>query len=431
MKLLPNTLFSRTALLIALLIILSNVAAFSIVRLLYAGVIRDAFAGEIAENLYLAQTELHAMTPEQRPAFLAHVSRSGTRLVTADARVAGLSLTHENLPIEQRLREIMGQPVTVEMDPASHDMWIGFQSDGQGYWFVLPRSRIIATLLPYGPLMWIALLMVVSIGGAYLVIFGLSRRLRAVIAAARTLGRGEQPESLEETGPQEILELSRGFNQMAVGLQRLDAERRLMLAGISHDLRSPLARVRLGLEMVADGGDVGLARNMVQDVEEIDAIIAQFLDYARDGREEEPEEGDLNQVVLDVCARYTTAGAEIGTDLGELPRFGFRRLALRRLVANLVDNAVRYGGGKLQVITRRLAGKVLVTVLDRGPGIGAMDPAELLKPFVRANSSRGDQYGAGLGLAIAERIARTHAGALRLSNRDGGGLQVVVELPLS
>ena len=204
-----------------------------------------------------------------------------------------------------------------------------------------------------------------------------------------------------------------------------------MLAGISHDLRSPLARVRLGLEMITDGGKPTLAGNLVQDVEEIDAIIAQFLDYARDGLEEEPGEGDLNQIVLDICARYTAAGAEIGTDLETMQTFSVRRLALRRMIANLVDNAVRYGGNKLQVITRRLSGKVLITVLDRGPGIGDADPADLLKPFVRANSSRGDQYGAGLGLAIAERIASTHAGTLQLSNRDGGGLQVVVELPLT
>ena len=430
MKLLPDTLFGRTALLIALLIAVSNLAAFGIVRLLYAGTLRDAFAGEIAENIYLAQTELHAMPAAERPAFLAHVSVNGTRLVTEEMQQPSVERTHENLPLEERLQTVLGQPVTVETDSATHDMWVGFKSDGQGYWYVLPRSRIMS-LLTYGPLVWIVLLVVASIGGAYLVIFGLSRRLRAVIAAARTLGRGERPDSLEESGPQEIRELSRGFNQMAEGLQRLDAERRLMLAGISHDLRSPLARVRLGLEMITDGGKPTLAGNLVQDVEEIDAIIAQFLDYARDGLEEEPGEGDLNQIVLDICARYTAAGAEIGTDLETMPTFSFRRLALRRMIANLVDNAVRYGGNKLQVITRRLSGKVLITVLDRGPGIGDADPADLLKPFVRANSSRGDQYGAGLGLAIAERIASTHAGTLQLSNRDGGGLQVVVELPLT
>lgn len=430
MKLLPDTLIGRTALLIALLIALSNLAAFGIVRVLYAGTLRDAFAGEIAENIYLAQTELHAMPPAQRAAFLAHVSVNGTRLVAEDMKSAKAVPTHDNRPLEERLQATLGQQIMVETDPTTHDMWVGFKSDGQGYWYVLPRSRIMS-LLPYGPLAWIVLLVVASVGGAYLVIFGLSRRLRAVIAAARTLGRGEKPDSLEESGPREIRELGRGFNQMAEGLQRVDAERRLMLAGISHDLRSPLARVRLGLEMITDGDRPELAGALVQDVEEIDAIIAQFLDYARDGLEEEPGEGDLNQIVLDICGRYTAAGAEIGTDLEAIPSFSFRRLALRRMVANLVDNAVRYGGNRLQVITRRLSGKVLITVLDRGPGIGDADPESLLKPFVRANSSRGDQYGAGLGLAIAERIARAHAGMLRLSNREGGGLQVVVEIPLA
>lgn len=430
MRLLPRTLFGRTALLIALLIAASNIAAFSIARLLYAGVLRDAFAREVAENIYLAQTELHVLPPAERLAFLAHAGANGTRMVMGDAEVPTLGRTRENLIFEARLHDVLGQQVAVKMDSATHDMWIGFTADGQRYWYVLPRSHI-APLLPYGPLIWIVLLVIASVGGAYLVIFGLSRQLRQVVAAARTIGAGEHPTPLALSGPQEIRALSHGFNQMAEGLQQLDAERRLMLAGISHDLRSPLARVRLGLEMIGDRGRHALAGNLVQDVEEIDAIIAQFLDYARDGREEEPKEGDLNQVVLDICSRYSSTGAEIGTDLEEMPTFSFRHLALRRMVANLVDNAVRYGGNKLQVITRRLAGKVLITVLDRGPGIGDMDPANLLKPFVRADSSRGDQYGAGLGLAIAERIARTHAGMLKLSNREGGGLQVVVEIPLA
>ena len=428
MKLLPRTLFARTTVLIATLIALSLVAAFCIFRALYANNLRDIFAGQIAENISLIETELRALPPEQRAAFLSRVSVNGTRLV-ADSSPPKLDYAHERRGLQTRLQDSLGQPVAVGTNTERDEIWVGFVSAGARYWLILPYSRFTAHF-PYGPLAWCVMLAVVSVGGAYLVIFGLSRRLREAISAARAIGRGERPERLPEAGPEEMLELSRGFNQMAEGLQRLDAERRLMLAGISHDLRSPLARVRLGLEMIPEQRGSMLAANMVQDVEEIDAIITQFLDYARDGHEEEPGEGDLNQVILDICGRYTTTGAEIGTDLEDMPVFSFRRLAMRRMIANLVDNAVRYGGNKLQILTRRLAGKVVITVMDRGPGINGIDPADLLKPFVRGDTSRGNRYGAGLGLAIADRIAQTHAGALQLSNREGGGLQVVVEIPV-
>lgn len=430
MMMLPRTLFGRTAVLIALLMALSLVAAFCIFRALYASNLRDIFAGQIAENIVLVETELRALPPEQRAAFLGRVSVNGTRLVEDGNTAPSLDYAHERRGLQQRLQARLDQPVEVGTNTGRDEIWVGFASGGRRYWLILPYSHFTAHF-PYGPLAWFSLLAVISMGGAYLIIFGLSRRLREAIQAARAIGRGERPERLPEAGPLEMRELSRGFNQMADGLHKLDAERRLMLAGISHDLRSPLARVRLGLEMVTGQRESALASNMVQDVEEIDAIITQFLDYARDGQEEEPGVGDLNQVILDVCGRYLATGAEIGTDLEQMPVFSFRHLAMRRMIANLVDNAVRYGGNKLQVLTRRLAGKVVITVMDRGPGINGIEPTTLLKPFVRGDAARGNRYGAGLGLAIADRIVQTHAGALQLSNREGGGLQVVVEIPVT
>jgi two-component system osmolarity sensor histidine kinase EnvZ len=188
--------------------------------------------------------------------------------------------------------------------------------------------------------------------------------------------------------------------------------------------------MRIGAELLANGSDPNLCKGMIHDIEEMDAILMQFLDYARDGSEERPMQDDLNEIVRDICLRYTSTGIDIKTRLGELPRFDFRKLALRRLMVNIIDNAVRYGGDGIEVITACKDAKVNFEVLDRGPGIRAVSPESLVKPFAREDLSRGDQCGAGLGLTIADRIIEIHNGQMQINNRDGGGLSVRIELPV-
>jgi two-component system, OmpR family, osmolarity sensor histidine kinase EnvZ len=262
--------------------------------------------------------------------------------------------------------------------------------------------------------------------GAYVIFFWLRRQLRSVVGAARALGGGQTPEPLAETGPEEIRELSRGFNQLALNLDALDADRRFMLAGISHDLSTPLTRLRLAVELM-QMKEHPQAAGMIGDIEDMNAILVQFADYVKSGKEEEPMPGDLNHVVAEVCQRYAESGKTIRCDLAPIPAFTFRGLAIRRLVTNLVDNAARYSPADIDVSTRLENGNVTLTVADRGPGI-SMEPASLIKPFVRENVARGLQSGAGLGLTIVERIARMHGGELSLRNRDGGGLTADVTL---
>jgi two-component system, OmpR family, osmolarity sensor histidine kinase EnvZ len=239
------------------------------------------------------------------------------------------------------------------------------------------------------------------------------------------------PAPLPESGPQEIRELSRGFNQLALNLEALESDRRLMLVGISHDLSTPLTRLRLAIELAQMKSDVSQLPGMIQDVEEMNGILLQFADYAKTGKEEEPVLADFNQVVAEVCQRYVAVGKDVRSNFGLLPAFGFRPLAVRRLVTNLVDNAARYADSGIEVNTRYVDGKVTLSVLDRGPGIQSMDPNSLIKPFARENTARGTQLGAGLGLSIVDRIAKTHGGSLVLRNRAERGLQATVAIPVS
>lgn len=209
---------------------------------------------------------------------------------------------------------------------------------------------------------------------------------------------------------------------MAINLKALEADRRLMLVGISHDLATPITRLWLALELMSIKSEVADVEGMVDDLEE--------TDYARTGREEESVVGHLNGIVVEVCKRYQAIGNPIATALEEMPSFAFRPLAIRRLVTNLLDNAVCYGVQDLKVSTRSDGGTITLTVTDRGPGTPSRDPNELIKPFVREKEARGPHIGAGLGLSIVERIARDHSASLSLANRPDGGMIATVILRL-
>lgn len=277
---------------------------------------------------------------------------------------------------------------------------------------------------------WALFALIVCTIGVYIIFYWLRRQLQSLVGAARTLGAGNTPAPLPETGPEEIRELSRGFNQLAVNLEALESDRRLMLVGISHDLSTPLTRLRLAIELEHIKSDVNQLPGMIQDIEEMNGILRQFADYAKTGKEEDLVKTDFDQVVAEVCQRYVAIGKDVRSNLGSPPAFAFRPLAIRRLVTNLVDNAARYAGGTIEVETQLQDGNVILRVLDRGPGIKSTDPNSLIRPFARENIARGDQLGAGLGLSIVDRIAKIHRGALTLTNRPQGGLTATVAIPI-
>lgn len=290
---------------------------------------------------------------------------------------------------------------------------------------MLPRERVERDFSLQW-LGWGAAVLCLALAGAYLVMFRVARPLKGLTDAAGEIGRGRQPVPLAESGPAEIRTVTHAFNQMSQDLARLDEDRALILAGISHDLRTPLTRLRLAAEM---SGDAALREGMAADIEDMDKIIGQFLDFARDTEGEPAEATDLNAVVRHVVEPLQKRGAKIALELGDLPVCRLRPLGMLRLAGNLVSNALRYGGGAVKVVTRREADRLLLEVMDRGPGIPSAEAERLKRPFTRLEGARTDAGGAGLGLAIVERIARSHGGALDLLPREGGGLIARVTLP--
>jgi two-component system osmolarity sensor histidine kinase EnvZ len=176
--------------------------------------------------------------------------------------------------------------------------------------------------------------------------------------------------------------------------------------------------------------DAQLKAGMAADIEEMDRIIGQFLDFARAAGGEPAGPVDLAALAREVAGHYRDTGHELAEEIGDVPAVGLRRLAVRRLITNLVDNAFRYGEKDVRLRVARGERGVVVEVLDRGPGIPQDEVERLKQPFTRLETARSGKGGSGLGLAIVDRIARMHGGTFDLLAREGGGLVARVTFPL-
>ena len=216
---------------------------------------------------------------------------------------------------------------------------------------------------------------------------------------------------------------------MAAGVKLLADDRTLLMAGVSHDLRTPLTRIRLATEMMSDG-DGYLAESINKDIEECNAIIEQFIDYLRTGQEMPTEIIDLNGILGEVIATESGYEREIDSGLaeGEL-LVNAHPLSIKRAVVNMVVNAARYGDGWIKVSSGRELQRAWFQVEDDGPGIAPDQLKHLFQPFVRGESARTTS-GTGLGLAIVQRIIDAHSGTLDIGKSDRGGLRIRAYLPL-
>ena len=254
----------------------------------------------------------------------------------------------------------------------------------------------------------------------------LNRPLRRLQNAANSYSKtGKAPYLETNHGPQEIREVNQAFNHMIYTLEQTERDRRIMLAGISHDLRTPLTRIRLSAEMMPD--DDFLKEGLIYDVEDMDAILNQFISYMRDGSDEELQETDLNVLLQELIIQFKPL--DIRFNAQELPLIQARSLSLKRLIGNLINNSKRYGAEPIELSAAVLEDQIRICVADNGTGIPEDQIADLMQPFVRGNEARTVQ-GSGLGLAIVKRIVDIHQGELTIQNREHGGLEAIITLPL-
>jgi two-component system osmolarity sensor histidine kinase EnvZ len=429
----PRTLLWRTFLLIAALILASVAAYFEIFRTYEREPRAQQVAQMVVSVVNLTRAALVSARPDLRRELLVDLSeREGIEIYPAEP---GERLTGppDDEPVLQlaitEIRRQLGAETRVAFARDGIEaFWVSFRIEDDEYWVMLPRERI-EWRLALQWLGWAVLTAALALAGAFLVVFRVRRPLAALTRAAADIGRGRIPAPLEESGPAEIQTVSRAFNQMARDLARLEDDRALVLAGVSHDLRTPLARLRLGLEMA--GADPQLKTGMTADIDDIDRIIGQFLDFARAARGEPLAAVDLAALAREIAARYREAGHALADEIVAVPELPLRPLAVRRLISNLLDNAFRYGERDVRLRVVPQSGGAAVEVLDRGPGIPAEEVERLKQPFTRieTETARSGKGGSGLGLAIVDRIARMHGGTFDLVPREGGGLIARVVFP--
>ena len=256
----------------------------------------------------------------------------------------------------------------------------------------------------------------------------LVRQLNRPLALLQTSARrytllGETPKLKVDSGPVEIRQVNAAFNLMISSLEQAASDRTIMLAGISHDLRTPLTRMRLAAELMPDQD---LREGMVYDIDDMDDILAQFISYMRDGSDEVAQPADLHQILQELIIQYKPV--KILYQPQFLPLMLIRPLSIKRMVSNIINNALRYGREPIFISTTLLPHQLTLTIRDSGEGIQMADLNSLTEPFVRGESARTVQ-GSGLGLAIVKRISGLHGGTVNVRNHDEGGLEVSVVLP--
>jgi len=430
LTLVPRTLLARSFLLMVTLIVLAFAASVTVFRHVEQEPRARQMAQLVVSVVNLTRAAVLSAAPEWRDALLSELVESEGLLV----QMAESGDTLQPLPDHPQIMQMMAERVRASLGSntrfaTEHNgieaLWVSFFIGNEEFWVALPRERLehpVSEVL----LIWGGVVLVLALLGAYFIARQVAHPLKRLADAAQQVGRGEMPPPLPEQGAREIAAVSRAFNQMSADLAADERERALVLAGISHDLRTPLARVRLAAELSADEA---LRRGLVADVEQMDAVIRQFLDYARLDENEPAVPADLPELVREAAQPFAVQARSLMLDLKPLPPLAVRPLLLKRALANLLDNAIKYGGAEITVRLAQEGNRIVLEVMDRGTGIPAAQREAVKRPFMRLESARSDTTGAGLGLAIVERAARLHGGGLRLEDRPGGGLAARLMLP--
>ncbi|MDR5811702.1 ATP-binding protein [Caballeronia sp. LZ019] len=430
-------LFWRTFALIALLIAVSLTAWFQSFRVIEREPRAQRVALQLVAVVKLTRTALLYSDPDLRRALLQDLeSNEGVRVYPRETTDKYRLQPDESLNrlIERDVRGRLGNDTIIAQSVNDiPGVWISFKIDDDDYWVALDRDQLdTVTGLQWAG--WGVFALALSLFGAAFITSLVNRPFARLALAARKVGSGQSPEPLPDRGMGVAAETNRSFNQMVQNLEQLEADRALMLAGISHDLRTPLARLRLETEMSPSDEATKLA--MIDDIEQMDMIIGRFLDYARP-MQRMPEAVDLSMIAGELAARFQADdGVVMRTDLAPGAIIEGDPTDARRVVGNLLENARKYGRSerddiaRITLQTRVVHGRVELSVMDEGGGIPDDQVGLITRPFYRVNTARTQANGTGLGMAIVQRLVTRQRGTLRLRNRTPlPGFEVTIDFP--
>lgn len=420
--------------LIAVLLIVGQIASLKIFEYFEREPRAEATALQAVTVVNYTRASLIASQENLRLALLSELTgKEGVRIYYADFMEEIEPLPEDTFinMVAEKIRERLGVQTIITVNHYGVEgLWVSFNIGQDDFWVVIPHVHVERPF-PWQWFNWGALVMLLSLAGGYLLAARINAPLNLLVKAADRLRNGERPEKLPDDSMTELREVSKTFNKMAESLAELDAERTLILAGVSHDIRTPLARLRLAVEMLPEDKCESLKFGMIEDIADMDNIIHQFLDFVKGVAGEPSQMVDINTLLKSLFERQTRAGRNLTLQFSPTYSIAIRPLAMQRLLDNLVNNAYNYGGGNVRVESTINATDVVISVLDEGPGIPESHVEKLLRPFERLDTARSNAGGSGLGLAIADRIAKLHQGKLELINRPTGGLEARLTLPIT
>jgi two-component system osmolarity sensor histidine kinase EnvZ len=430
MKILPRSAFGQTVLLIGFLLLINQVVSW--VSMVYYIIQPNT---QLTNELLAKQVRVVLIDIDDdllRKAFsTSFQKKTGIEVYReSDALSSGLSEATHLVYRSKEMSKLLNGDAELRLTQGGDEyiFWIR-PPQAPHHWIRIPLSGLEEA--NFSPLTVVLMFLgLLSVIGGWLFVRQINRPLKALQKAAQDVGRGEFPQPLAELGTTEIVAVTQAFNHMSRGIKQLEEDRNLLMAGISHDLRTPLTRIRLAAEMMSEQ-DEFLKDGIEGDIDDMNSIIDQFIDYIRHNSKDKAEPSNLNYLINDVMQTELISGRQIKFSEQELPEIPLRFVAMKRAVANIIQNALRYSDSDIDITTGISDDKntVYFCVCDSGPGIPEDEIEHLFQPFTQGDKARGTE-GSGLGLAIIKKIVNTHGGEIQLTNREEGGLCAKVLLPI-
>lgn len=432
-RLLPRSLFGRwLVLLVAPVVVLQALLTYIFYERHWDAVTRRlglGLAGEIA--VVIATRE-----DNNDPTVLAELMRQMDRALELDITFVADADFPANIPAPRRysildrmlvqaLGERVSQPYMIDTQRNDRTVVIYVKLPDALMTVTAPENRIFSTST-YAFLVWMAAASVVLLGIAVLFLRNQIKPIRRLAEAADAFGKGREIADFRPAGAEEVRAAARAFLAMRDRIRRHIRERTDMLAGVSHDLRTPLTRMKLQLSMMPTDPEVD---ELKRDIDEMEKMVGAYLAFARGQSEQPAEPTDLSNLIAELADDVRRRGRELQIDIEASLTLPLRRLSFKRALSNLIENALRFGR-HVQLSVTRMANRVEIRIEDDGPGLPEKERHKVFRPFYRLDQARHGSGNVGLGLTIARDAVLAHGGEIALGESPMGGLMVTIRLPV-
>jgi len=329
-------------------------------------------------------------------------------------------------PIDRALRrELKSKNLTYWFDTSKlkNTVNLKIQNDKDYFEFFIPRERLTSTSVRIFAL-WITLPAILIIAIAIIFLKNQTRPIKKLAEVSKKFGRGENIEDFIPSGASEIRQAGYEFEKMRKRILRHLNQRSEMLSGISHDLRTPLTRMKLQLALIKDKNLVSRFSN---DINEMEKMLNEYLQFSSESNKEQNEEFEFNELIKQIIEKFNNNMIKFNS--GEEFYFNGRKLSIQRCLNNFIENSIKFAN-KVEINFQKLKSNVLIIIEDNGPGIPIQERENVFKPFYKIDKSRSEKSSSvGLGLSISSDIIRSHGGKIELGNSKMGGLKAVISLP--